>query len=48
MQKVRINSFRELSRVSGISKRQILRLQRREIAEMRLDILLKLSAMLGI
>ncbi|CCH64940.1 hypothetical protein RINTHM_4720 [Richelia intracellularis HM01] len=48
MQKVGITSFRELSRVSGISERQILRLRRREIGEMRLRVLLKLSATLGI
>ncbi|CCH67352.1 COG0576: Molecular chaperone GrpE (heat shock protein) [Richelia intracellularis HH01] len=48
MQKVGITSFRELSRVSGISERQILRLRRGEIGEMRLHVLLKLSATLVI
>ncbi len=46
MQQVGIASFRELSRVSGISERQILRLRRGEIEQMRLDVLLKLSAIL--
>jgi molecular chaperone GrpE (heat shock protein) len=48
MQQVGIASFRELSRVSGISERQILRLRRGEIAQLRLDGLLKLSSVLKI
>ncbi|MDJ0796650.1 MAG: nucleotide exchange factor GrpE [Calothrix sp. MO_167.B12] len=47
MQQVGVASFRELSRVSGISERQILRLRRGEIEQMRLDVLLKLSATLN-
>ena len=46
MQQVGISSFKELSRVSGISERQILRLRRGEIEQMRLDVLLKLAAIL--
>ena len=48
MQPVGVASFRELSRISGISERQILNLRQGKIEQMRLDVLLKLSSVLKI
>ncbi|WP_088240899.1 nucleotide exchange factor GrpE [Calothrix rhizosoleniae] len=48
MQQVGVASFRELSRKSGISERQILQLRRGKIEKMRLDPLLQLSSVLNI
>jgi molecular chaperone GrpE (heat shock protein) len=45
-QKVGITSFKALSKVAGVSERQILRLRRGEVAQMRVDVLLKLSSVL--
>lgn len=43
MQQVGITYFKELSQSTGVSERQILRLRRGEIAQMRLAILLQLA-----
>jgi molecular chaperone GrpE (heat shock protein) len=43
MQRVNIPSFKALSRDAGVSERQILRLRQGKIAQMRVDVLLKLS-----
>jgi molecular chaperone GrpE (heat shock protein)/DNA-binding Xre family transcriptional regulator len=48
MQNVGISSFKALSRASGISERQIMRLRQGKIEQMRVDILLKLSQVLQI
>ncbi|MCC5638818.1 nucleotide exchange factor GrpE [Nostoc sp. CHAB 5844] len=45
-QKVGITSFKALSKAAGISERQILRLRRGEVEQMRVDVLLKLSSVL--
>jgi transcriptional regulator with XRE-family HTH domain len=43
MQQVGITHFKQLSEVTGVSERQILRLRRGEITQMRLEVLLKLA-----
>jgi len=43
MQRLGISSFKALSRASGVSERQILRLRRGKLEQMRVDVLLKLS-----
>jgi molecular chaperone GrpE (heat shock protein) len=43
MQRLGIASFKALSRASGVSERQILRLRRGKLEQMRMDVLLKLS-----
>lgn len=43
MQQVGISSFRALSRTAGVSERQLLRLRRFGVEQMRIDVLLKLS-----
>lgn len=48
MQQVGISSFKALSRASGVSERQILRLRQGKLEKMRLDVLLKLSQVLQI
>ncbi|BAY25533.1 hypothetical protein NIES2100_53390 [Calothrix sp. NIES-2100] len=48
MQQVGISSFKALSRAAGVSERQILRLRQGKLAQMRVDILLKLSQVLQI
>ncbi|MBD2194356.1 MULTISPECIES: nucleotide exchange factor GrpE [Calothrix] len=48
MQQVGISSFKALSRAAGVSERQILRLRQGKVAQMRVDILLKLSQVLQI
>jgi molecular chaperone GrpE (heat shock protein)/DNA-binding Xre family transcriptional regulator len=48
MQQVGISSFKALSRVSGASERQILRLRQGKVEQMRVDVLLKLSQALQI
>ncbi len=48
MQQVGISSFKALSRASGVSERQILRLRQGKVEQMRVDILLKLSQVLHI
>jgi len=47
-QKVEITSFKALSKAAGISERQILRLRRGEVEQMRVDVLLKLSSVLRV
>ncbi|MBD2437560.1 nucleotide exchange factor GrpE [Nostoc sp. FACHB-110] len=47
-QKVGITSFKALSQAAAVSERQILRLRRGEIAQMRVDVLLKLSSVLQV
>ncbi|WP_442946792.1 nucleotide exchange factor GrpE [Nostoc sp. WHI] len=46
MQQVGISSFKALSRAAGVSERQILRLRRSQLEQMRVDVLLKLSLVL--
>ncbi len=48
MQRVGISSFKALSRAAGISERQLLRLRRGEVEQMRVDVLLKLSQVLQV
>ncbi|MBE9004453.1 nucleotide exchange factor GrpE [Fortiea sp. LEGE XX443] len=47
-QKFEIKSFKALSKAAGVSERQILRLRRGEVEQMRVDVLLKLSSVLQI
>ena len=48
MQQVGISSFKALSRAANVSERQILRLRQGKVAQMRVDILIKLSQVLQI
>ncbi|MBW4666994.1 MAG: helix-turn-helix transcriptional regulator [Cyanomargarita calcarea GSE-NOS-MK-12-04C] len=48
MQLVGISSFKALSRATGVSERQLLRLRRGEVEQIRVDVLLKLSQKLQI
>ncbi|ARV58354.1 nucleotide exchange factor GrpE [Nostocales cyanobacterium HT-58-2] len=48
MQRVGISSFKALSRTAGVSERQLLRLRRFGVEQMRVDVLLKLSQALQI
>ncbi|OUL30614.1 nucleotide exchange factor GrpE [Nostoc sp. RF31YmG] len=48
MRQVGISSFRALSRATGVSEPQILRLRQGKVEQMRVDILLKLSQVLQI
>ncbi len=43
MQGVGVSSFKALARTAGVSERQLMRLRRGEVEQMRLDVLLKLS-----
>ncbi len=43
MQRVGVSSFKALARSSGVSERQLMRLRRGEVQQMRVDTLLKLS-----
>jgi transcriptional regulator with XRE-family HTH domain len=43
IQQVGISSLKALSRVTGVSERQILRLRRGEVEQMRVEVLIKLS-----
>lgn len=43
MQRVGISSFKALSRTAGVSERQLLRLRRFGVEQMRVDVILKLS-----
>lgn len=47
-QQVGVSSFRALAQVAGVSERQILRLRRGEVKQMRVEVLLKLSQTLEI
>ncbi len=46
IQKVGISSLKALIRAAGVSERQLLRLRRGEVQQMRVDVLLKLSSVL--
>lgn len=48
MQLVGVASFKALARSSGVSERQLMRLRRGEVIQMRLDTLLKLSQVLKV
>lgn len=48
MQRVGISSFKALARSSGVSERQLIRLRRKEVEQMRVDVLLKLSQALQV
>lgn len=48
MQRVGFSSFRALSLTAGVSERQLLRLRRGEVQQMRVDVLIKLSEVLQI
>ncbi len=48
MQRVEISSFKALSRAAGVSERQILRLRRLGVEQMRVEVLLKLSQALQV
>ncbi|WP_413200312.1 nucleotide exchange factor GrpE [Nostoc piscinale] len=47
-QKVGITSFKALSKATGVSERQILRLRRGEVEQIRVDVLLKLASVLQV
>lgn len=48
MQRVGVPSFKALARASGVSERQLLRLRRGEVEQMRVDVLLRLSQALQV
>jgi len=48
MQQVGVSSFRQLSRVSGVSERQLKRLRQGQVSQMRVETLLKLADVLQI
>ncbi|MEQ9358264.1 helix-turn-helix domain-containing protein [Coleofasciculus chthonoplastes] len=48
MHQVDVSSFRQLSRVSGVSERQMKRLRQGQVSQMRVETLLKLSQVLQI
>jgi transcriptional regulator with XRE-family HTH domain len=48
IQRVGISSLKALSRVTGVSERQILRLRRGEVEKMRVEVLLRLSQALQV
>lgn len=48
MQQVGVSSFKALAQAAGVSERQILRLRRGEVKQMRVEVLLKLSHTLEI
>jgi molecular chaperone GrpE (heat shock protein) len=48
MQQVGVSNFKALSRTSGVSERQLLRLRRGEVEQMRVDVLFKLSQSLQV
>ncbi|MEB3182310.1 MAG: nucleotide exchange factor GrpE [Nostocaceae cyanobacterium] len=48
MQRVGVSSLKALSRAAGVSERQLLRLRRGEVEQMRVDVLYKLSQVLEI
>jgi len=48
MQRVGVSSLKALSRAAGVSERQLLRLRRGEVEQMRVDTLIKLSQVLQI
>jgi len=48
MQQVGVSSFKALARFAGVSERQLMRLRRGEVQQMRVDTLLKLSQALQV
>ena len=48
MQRLGISSFKALVRSSGVSERQLMRLRRGEVIQMRVDVLIKLSQALQV
>lgn len=48
MQRVGVSSFKQLSRTAGVSERQVMRLRRGEVAQMRVETLVKLSQVLKV
>jgi len=48
MQRVGVSSFKSLARTAEVSERQIMRLRRGEVEQMRVDVLLKLSLALQV
>ena len=48
MQRLGISSFKALARSSGVSERQLMRLRRGEVIQMRVDVLIKLSQALEV
>jgi len=48
MQRIGISSLKALARTSGVSERQLMRLRRGEVLQMRVDALLKLSQVLQV
>lgn len=48
MQQVGVSSYKALTQVAGVSERQLLRLRRGEVGQMRVDVLLKLSQVLKV
>ncbi len=48
MQRVGVSSFKALAHSSGVSERQLMRLRRGEVQQMRVDTLLKLSQVLQV
>ncbi len=48
MQRVGVSSYKALSQMAGVSERQLLRLRRGEVGQMRLDVLLGLSQALNV
>jgi DNA-binding Xre family transcriptional regulator len=48
MQRVGVSSYKALSEVTGVSQRQLQRLRRGELEQMRVDVLLKLSQALQV
>ena len=48
MQQVGVSSYKALTQVAGVSDRQLLRLRRGEVGQMRVDVLLKLSQVLKV
>lgn len=48
MQQAGVSSFKQLSRTAGVSERQVMRLRRGEVAQMRVETLVKLSQVLKV
>lgn len=48
MQQGGVSSFKQLSRTAGVSERQVMRLRRGEVAQMRVETLVKLSQVLKV
>jgi transcriptional regulator with XRE-family HTH domain len=48
MQQAGVSTFKQLSRTAGVSERQVMRLRRGEVAQMRVETLVKLSQVLKV